>query len=102
MQCVNCETKDCAKACPVGLTDLPGSFIKSGQFRSHKCIGVGDCVSACPYENEYIYDVRGWLREKLGRNTNDGYSTHLPIIKNPGQAATFSFPQKHLDGNKNL
>ncbi len=89
MQCVNCETKDCAKACPVGLTDLPGNFIKSGQFRSHKCIGVGDCVSACPYENEYIYDVRGWLREKLGRKTTDGYGTHLPIIKNPDRPRHF-------------
>jgi len=25
--CVNCETKDCAKVCPVGLTDMPGAFI---------------------------------------------------------------------------
>ncbi len=91
MQCVNCKTKDCAKACPVGLTDLPGSFIKSGQFRSHKCIGVGDCVSACPYENEYFYDVRGWLREKLGRKNPDVPGRpHLPIIGNPGQSATRS------------
>ena len=86
MTCVNCETKDCAKACPVGLTDLPGHFIKSGEFRSHKCIGVGDCVSACPYENEYFYDVRGWFREKLGRgNSGVARRPHLPIIGNPGQ-----------------
>lgn len=87
-QCVNCETKDCAKACPVGLTDLPGHFISSGQFRSHKCIGVGDCVSACPYENEYFYDVRGWLREKLGRGgqSNTARSPTLPIVGTPGSA----------------
>ncbi len=88
MTCVNCETKDCAKACPVGLTDLPGHFIKSGQFRSHKCIGVGDCVSACPYENEYFYDVRGWFREKLGRgNAGVKGPSHLPIIGTPGQGS---------------
>jgi polyferredoxin len=87
MQCVHCETKDCAKACPVGLTDLPGSFIKSGQFRSHKCIGVGDCVSACPYENEYFYDVRGWLREKLGKS-GEPSRPQLPIVGNPGQGGT--------------
>jgi polyferredoxin len=81
--CVNCETKDCAKACPVGLTDLPGHFIQSGEFRSHKCIGVGDCVSACPYENEYFYDVRGWFREKFG-NTSE--TSHLPIISTPGNS----------------
>jgi polyferredoxin len=62
--CVTCATKDCAKACPVGLTDLPGSFIAKGEFKSMKCIGVGDCVSACPYSNEYFFDVRHWLRRK--------------------------------------
>ena len=97
MTCVNCETKDCAKACPVGLTDLPGHFIKSGEFRSHKCIGVGDCVSACPYENEYFYDIRGWFREKLGRgNTGVTSRPHLPIIGNPGQGTT----KLNLSGKK--
>jgi len=63
--CIDCKTKDCAKVCPVGLTDLPGSFIDKGEFRSFKCIGVGDCVSACPYENVFFFDVRNWLRAKL-------------------------------------
>jgi len=63
--CVHCETKDCAKVCPVGITDMPGSFIDKGEFRSYKCIGVGDCVSACPYENVYFFDVRNWVRTKL-------------------------------------
>ena len=63
--CVRCETKDCAKVCPVGITDQPGAFISKGELKSMKCIGVGDCVSACPYENIYFYDVRGWLRRKL-------------------------------------
>ncbi len=70
--CVTCETKDCAKACPVGLTDLPGSFIAKGEFKSSKCIGVGDCVGACPYSNEYFYDVRGWLRRGRSRKPGAG------------------------------
>ncbi len=65
--CINCKTKDCAKVCPTGQTDLPGQFIDSGEFRSFKCIGVGDCVSACPYENIYFFDVRNWVRKKLNR-----------------------------------
>ncbi|MGA2664136.1 MAG: 4Fe-4S dicluster domain-containing protein [Nitrososphaerales archaeon] len=65
--CVNCKTKDCAKVCPTGQTDLPGQFIDSGEFRSFKCIGVGDCVSACPYNNIYFFDVRNWVRMKLHR-----------------------------------
>jgi polyferredoxin len=64
--CRKCPTKDCAKACPVGLTDMPGHFITKGEFRSQKCCGVGDCVGACPYGNMYFYDVRDWLREKFG------------------------------------
>jgi polyferredoxin len=63
--CASCKTKDCAKVCPVGLTDMPGAFIEKGEFRSFKCIGVGDCVSACPYNNVFFFDVRNWVRMKL-------------------------------------
>jgi polyferredoxin len=63
-QCVNCKTKDCASACPVGLSAMPGSFIDKGEFRSYRCIGVGDCVEACPVNNIFFYDVRHWLKEK--------------------------------------
>ena len=73
--CVKCETKDCAKVCPTGQTDLPGQFIDTGEFRSFKCIGVGDCVTACPYENIYFFDVRNWVRTKLHKT--------LPPMKTP-------------------
>jgi polyferredoxin len=63
--CSNCKTKDCSKVCPVGLTEMPGAFIEKGEFRSFKCIGVGDCVSACPYNNVFFFDVRNWIRMKL-------------------------------------
>ena len=63
--CVHCETKDCAKVCPVGLTDLPGAFIAKEEFKSYKCLGVGDCVTACPYENIFFFDVRNWVRTRL-------------------------------------
>ena len=85
--CVECETKDCAKTCPVGITDQPGSFIAKGELKSLKCIGVGDCVSACPYENVYFYDVRRWLRERFrGPGASDtatggAQSAPLPIVR---------------------
>ena len=63
--CVECKTKDCAKVCPVGITNMPGAFIDKGEFRAFKCIGVGDCVSACPYNNIFFFDVRNWVRTKL-------------------------------------
>ncbi|ARM77199.1 4Fe-4S binding protein [Acidianus manzaensis] len=62
-QCVKCKTKDCTKACPVGLTDMPGNFIKKGEFKAYKCVGVGDCVEACPYDNIFFYDVRHKIRK---------------------------------------
>ena len=64
--CRRCTTLDCAKSCPVGLTDMPGHFRQKGEFRSSKCCGVGDCVDACPYGNMYFYDARHWFREHLG------------------------------------
>lgn len=67
--CVRCPTKDCALACPVSNTDMPGQFIAKGEFKSPKCIGVGDCVSACPYENIQFYDVRNWFRGRTVKKT---------------------------------
>jgi hypothetical protein len=63
--CQACTTFDCAKACPVGLVDMPLYFRRDGEYRSSKCCGVGDCVGACPYGNMYHQDVRFWLRRKL-------------------------------------
>jgi len=65
--CLSCKTVDCAKACPVGLTDMRASFIEKGEFKSFKCIGVGDCAEACPYDNIIFYDVRSWVRERFGK-----------------------------------
>lgn len=74
--CRTCKTKDCATSCEVGLSTMPGSFIKSGQFKSVKCVGSGDCIRACPYGNIYFYDVRNYLSEKFGHKNkelnNDG------------------------------
>ncbi|MGP6219700.1 4Fe-4S binding protein [Caldiplasma sukawensis] len=65
--CRTCKTKECTQACPVGITYQPGSFISKGEFKDVRCVGVGECVEACPYQNIMFYDVRGWLKEKLGR-----------------------------------
>ena len=69
--CRTCKTKDCATSCEVGLSTMPGSFIKTGQFKSVKCVGSGDCIRACPYGNIYFYDVRNYLREKLGHRNKE-------------------------------
>jgi polyferredoxin len=76
--CKSCTTLDCARGCPVGLTDMPGHFRRTGEFRSTKCCGVGDCVEACPYGNLYVYDIRHWLREHLGLPARP---TPLPVVR---------------------
>jgi polyferredoxin len=63
--CSTCSTKECATACPVGNTELPGNFIRKGEFKSFKCVGVGDCIEACPHNNIFTYDVRAWVKEKI-------------------------------------
>ncbi len=78
--CRRCTTVDCAKSCPVGLVDMPGHFRQKGEFRSSKCCGVGDCVEACPYGNMYFFDVRHWLREKLGRPVHPTASSPLRMV----------------------
>ncbi|MCL4307462.1 MAG: 4Fe-4S ferredoxin, partial [Candidatus Thermoplasmatota archaeon] len=66
-QCVTCPTKDCASACPVGNYGQPGSFITKGEYKDSRCVGIGDCVNACPYENIFYYDVRHFVREKISK-----------------------------------
>ncbi|MCI4352288.1 MAG: hypothetical protein L3K14_02730 [Thermoplasmata archaeon] len=63
--CQACTTYDCAKACPVALVDMPLQLQATGEFRSGKCVGAGECIEACPYDNLYIHDVRHWLRRTL-------------------------------------
>jgi len=68
--CSSCMTKDCSKVCPLGLTGLPAAFVARGEFRNYKCIGDGNCVSACPHRNISFYDVRHWLSERFRNSDN--------------------------------
>jgi|ECHhosMinimDraft_1075155.scaffolds.fasta_scaffold05789_2 polyferredoxin len=70
--CLSCKTVDCAKACPVGLTDMRASFIKKGEFKAFKCIGAGECIEECPYDNIFVRDGRVYLRKLLGRGAVNG------------------------------
>lgn len=63
--CISCKSKDCAKACPTGNSNMPGSFITKGYYKSITCVGVGDCIEACPYNNIEMWDVRRSLRLRL-------------------------------------
>jgi len=84
--CQRCTTFDCAQACPVGLVDMPKFFRTTGEYRSTKCCGTGNCVTACPYGNMYEQDVRFWILRKLKRSAPAGRGNPLPMIptRTPG------------------
>lgn len=85
--CRRCTTLDCAKACPIGLVDMPGHFRQTGEFRSAKCCGVGNCVEVCPYGNLYFHDIRHWVRRRLGRPDVPPISSRLPMVSTRPSAA---------------
>ncbi|WP_240938851.1 4Fe-4S binding protein [Metallosphaera hakonensis] len=62
-KCLTCKTVDCAKACPVGITDMRASFIKKGELKAFKCIGAGECIEECPHDNIFIVDGRIYFRK---------------------------------------
>jgi polyferredoxin len=78
--CQRCTTFDCARACPVGLVDMPQFFRTTGEFRSTKCCGVGNCITACPYGNMYEQDIRWWLRRHLTHRAANPRGTPLPML----------------------
>jgi polyferredoxin len=88
--CRRCTTVDCARACPVGLVDMPGHFRTKGTFRSSKCCGIGGCAEACPYGNLYLADVRHALARRLGRRRPTGAGVELPMAGRPIPAGPVS------------
>lgn len=86
--CQECTTFDCAKACPVGLVDMPLYFRTKGEYRSSKCCGVGDCVGACPYGNMYHQDVRAWFRRRLRHPSAPPVSARLPMLPTTASASS--------------
>ncbi|MGA7922680.1 MAG: hypothetical protein WCA77_01740, partial [Thermoplasmata archaeon] len=79
--CQRCTTMDCAKACSIGLVDMPLYLRAKGEFRSVKCCGIGDCLPACPYGNLYIHDIRHWLNVRLNPQRNPPPSAQLPMVR---------------------
>ncbi len=93
--CRRCTTLDCAKACPVGLVDMPGHFRTKGEFRSSKCCGVGNCVGSCPYGNLYMHDVRHWVRRRL-RLPEFPADRKLPMVATGRHVVTGITPATHV------
>jgi polyferredoxin len=86
--CERCTTFDCAKACDVGLVDLPLFLRTRGEYRSTKCLGLGDCVAACPYGNLYHEDVRSRVVAWFSRARSPAIGPRLPMVGSAPAAPT--------------
>ena len=86
--CERCTSFDCAKSCPVGLVDMPAYLRATGEYRSTKCCGVGDCVGACPYGNLYHEDVRSRLTSWFARSPRPQPGTLLPMVRSSAPVST--------------
>ncbi|MEM0363898.1 MAG: 4Fe-4S binding protein [Sulfolobaceae archaeon] len=48
--CRECNTIDCEKSCPVSI-EIRKDILAKGYSNRISCVGCGDCVEACPYDN---------------------------------------------------
>ena len=54
--CRHCEDAPCISACPTGVLFREGEIVKAN---SHKCIGCGSCVVACPFGAIDVIETSG-------------------------------------------
>ncbi|MFP3201506.1 MAG: 4Fe-4S binding protein [Sulfolobus sp.] len=61
--CKSCEAKSCDSACPVKIP-ISADVLRKGYTNRISCVGCGDCVEACPYENLEIIDITSYFRRR--------------------------------------
>ena len=60
--CRTCEARSCDSACPVKIP-ISADVLRKGYSNRISCVGCGDCVEACPYDNLEIVDVTRYFRK---------------------------------------
>ncbi len=66
--CRNCKTINCESSCPVRIP-IRTDVLSKGYSNRISCVGCGDCVEACPYENLEIVDIRNAFRSGKARTS---------------------------------
>ncbi|BFH72349.1 4Fe-4S binding protein [Sulfurisphaera javensis] len=61
--CKVCQTKACESVCPIKIP-ISRDVIEKGYTNRISCVGCGDCVEACPYDNLEIIDITSYLHRK--------------------------------------
>ena len=60
--CRTCQTKSCEGACPVKIP-ISVDVLQKGYSNRISCVGCGDCVEACTYNNLMIEDITTRFRQ---------------------------------------
>ncbi|MQL55662.1 4Fe-4S binding protein [Acidianus ambivalens] len=66
--CKSCKTVQCESACPVKIP-IRTDVLSKGYTNRISCVGCGDCVEACPYNNLEIIDIRNAFRSAKARTS---------------------------------
>ncbi|MUM65283.1 4Fe-4S ferredoxin [Acidianus infernus] len=66
--CKSCKTVQCESACPVKIP-IRTDVLSKGYTNRISCVGCGDCVEACPYNNLEIIDIRNAFRSEKARTS---------------------------------
>jgi Fe-S-cluster-containing dehydrogenase component len=62
VQCNQCEDPPCVKACSANATfKLPNGIVVTDW---DKCVPLGNCVTACPYEARFVDENHGYKVDK--------------------------------------
>ncbi|MBW9140837.1 MAG: 4Fe-4S binding protein [Candidatus Aramenus sp.] len=61
--CKECQSLSCEKACPQKI-EIREDVLSKGYTNRISCVGCGDCVEACPYNNLYIFDVTSLFKTR--------------------------------------
>ncbi|BCU68936.1 4Fe-4S binding protein [Stygiolobus caldivivus] len=62
--CRSCQAKSCESACPVKIP-ISTDILQKGYTNRVSCVGCGDCVEACQYDNLTIEDLMSKFRHSV-------------------------------------
>ncbi|BBG25226.1 hypothetical protein IC006_2561 [Sulfuracidifex tepidarius] len=61
--CRSCNSVSCESSCPSKI-DIRKDVLSKGFSNRISCVGCGDCIEACPFNNLYIQDIRNVFRKQ--------------------------------------
>lgn len=59
--CQSCETKSCEPSCPTAIP-IRHDIMQKGYTNRISCVGCGNCVESCDFENLNAIDIRNYVK----------------------------------------